>query len=227
MIKSKAIAEKKPFEWRSLFEGRMKWVTLPALCLLLAGACWWGYEKVTVMSPVEAAKSSVEEVTEFLGSERGLVRMSVERRYDYLNRTWQHYAQASPAEQQRAMQALERMTPAQRQVFAEAVAGVVKKQLLDGAKKYNSLGSAAAKNQFAQGFYKDLQQTRTKLTGGDQSAPGFDTTRVFRGMAGETPKEINSQILNNSTGSERAQAEPLVNKMAEIHKSEIQLSRGG
>jgi hypothetical protein len=224
-MKSKLKDNKKSFEWRQLFEGRMKWVTIPALCILAMGASWWGYVSVTVMKPVDASKNTVEDVVKYLGSERGLSQASVQQREAYLQKTWDYYSQASPEQQRQAMQALEQMTQAQREQFAGAVAGVVKERILKDAKKYNAMKSNAEKSQFAQQAYKDLQATRTKLTGGSAQAPGFDTTKTFRGMAPETPQEIQKQILNNSTGSERAQAEPFVNKMAEIHKSEVQMSR--
>jgi hypothetical protein len=227
MKKSRLKDKPMSFEWRKLFDGRMKWVTIPVLCVLVMGASWWGYVSVTVMKPVDAAKASVEDVANFLGNERGLNQMPVNARRDYLERTWRHYAQASPEQQRQAMQAMERMSQAQREQFAQAVAGVAKEDILKHAREYNRKRSAAEKTEYARAALNELRQTQARLTGGSSEAPGFNTAGTFRGMAPETPQEIQKQILNNSTGSERAQAEPFVNKMAEIHKSEIQLSRGG
>ena len=76
--------DREPFEWRSLFEGRRKWYTILPACLLAMGACWWGYEKLTLLPPAEASKCSVEKVAEYVGSERGLAAMSIEQREEYL-----------------------------------------------------------------------------------------------------------------------------------------------
>ena len=99
---------------------------------------------------------------------------------------------------------------------------------MDASKEYNRLSSAAQKDQFAQQFLNNIEQMRTGLTGGGGGAEGSGFNAAA-GLPKDGPKgtaAIQKALLNNTSPSERAQCEPLVNKMMEVHKNQVQLSRG-
>lgn len=219
--------QNKSFEWRSLWEGRRKWFVISPACLLLMLGGWYAYTQLTVLPPAEASKSEVKDVVGYIGDERGLIQMPVQQREQYLARTWQYYAQSSPEQRMQVAQAMQRMTPRQKEVFTQAVTGVAKKHILEGAKKYNGMKSAGDKQRFANQFYDDFNKMRNEVMGTGTMAPGMNVTTPMNDMAPTSPEGVQKAILNSTTPRERATAGGFVEKLAEVHKDKIQLSRGG
>ena len=152
---------------------------------------------------------------------------AVQQREQYLTQAWQYYGRSTPEQRLLVQQSLERMTPHQREVFAEAVGGVIKARVLQGAKTYQSMKSPGQQAQFAQQFYGNFKQMQRDLVGGGSTAPGMDVTGPLRAAAPSNPQEIHKAIVNNSTPSERATAEPFIDKLAEVHRTEIQKKVNG
>lgn len=221
---------KKTFEWRDLFAGPRKWFVIAPAILLLMGVCWWSYQQVTTIPPAEVAKgASIEEVREFISSERGIGRLSAPECEQYLARTWQYYAQAPPEQRRLAIQAVERMSPAQKQVLGNAVARVMKHRVMEAAKTYNGLSSAGQKTAFARKFMGDLRQVQSKMIGGaGPEGPGLNLGPALQEVTPTKPADIQKAVLNNTSSGERAKAEPLIEKLADVHREEInQKLQGG
>ena len=222
MAKVKSRQSQKSFEWRDLFEGPRKWFVITPACLLLVAGGWWAYVSLTALPPAEVSKgASVEEVVNYVSDPRGLIRLSVPQREQYLVRTWQAYAQSTPEQRARLMQQIDRMTPNQQRVFAEAVTGGVTHHVLEGANQYRRLRTASERQRFAQQFYNDFQKMRNEVTGAGTLAPGMNVTKPLAAVAPTKSEDLQKVLITQTTPAERAKAGPFVEKLVDIHKQEI------
>lgn len=217
----------KSFEWRDLFKGPRKWFVITPACVALIWGCWWGYRQVSTIPPPDASVAPLEEVQRFIGSPNGIGRLSPVQCEQYLAKTFQTYAQAPEAQRLQVIHTVERMTPAQKRVFGKAIAGVMKQRIMEASKTYNSLGSPAQQTAFARQFMSDLRRAQSQMIGGTggggggQAGGGLNLGPALKEVTPTSPQEIQTTIYNNTTGYERAKAEPLIEKLAEVHREEI------
>ena len=199
-----------------------------AAALLLAIGGWWSYMTFTTMPPPNISTAKAEEVAEFVGSSRGLARMSIDNREQFL---YQAYSQYADGERRTVLnRALREMSPAQQQVFTEAVVEVAKTRFLEKAKEYNKL-SPGQRLTFVDGHIREFEGMRQKLAG--VSAQDNIGAPMQKSVP-TTSDGLARAIVDRTNARQRAQAMPLFDAVAarynEIQKSaglKTQFQRGG
>lgn len=199
-----------------------------AAAVLLAIGGWWSYMTFTTITPPDIKTAKAEEVAQFVGSPRGLARMSIDNREQFLRQAYSRYATG----ESRAMlnRALREMSPAQQQVFTEAVFEVGTTRFLQKAKEFNRL-SPGQRVSFVDRQIKDFEGMRQQL-GGVSSDENFGAP--MQKSVPTTSDGIARAIVDRTNARQRAQAQPLFDAVAarwnEIQKNpgqKMAFERGG
>jgi hypothetical protein len=194
-------------------DGMKKSLLITAACIVVAGSGIWAYMTLTTISPPPPAKSTPENVTDFLGNSRGFARMPVNRRADYMADAIQRFS-SDPDSLQRFHRSLNRMTRKQREVFTDAVFDAGRVQFMDKAREYNRM-SPHNRHRFIDQTIRDFETLQSKFAG----PPGAGSLgKVFEKDMPRNTDEWMKFIVTKTSPRERAEAEDLFDALAARHK---------
>lgn len=181
-------------------------------CVVLAGAGWWGYFRFTTVPAPELAKAAPVQVVEFFGDARGLARMPVDAREQYLVSTYRQFSQGEARQQ--FIQSMNRMSSSERQVFYDAVFDITHVRVVEMAKEYNSLPMAQRGAYVDQAIQK-IEKMREELGGGSRENSVGEPLKADLPTSSDEMMKI---LVTRTSGQERADAKPFVDRMALRYK---------
>lgn len=178
-------------------------------------ACYFGYDLAMTPATPDMATAKASEIVAFVGSERGLGRLSQIEQEQFLER-WRLHVQ-EPGRDKELKECLENLDDGERKSFAEAVIRQSKRAFIDDAKQFAQLRTPEEKNKFV----------REKL---DQYAAAAQFTRniaaSFRDGAPRSQDEFQRWLLENTTAEERAIGEPYVEALKRVREIVKKEQRG-
>jgi len=189
-------------------EGMKKSLLIAAACVVVIGGGIWAYTALTTMTPPPPAKSSPENVADFLGNARGFGRMPVNRRADYMAGAIQQFS--DPDSLQRFHRSLSRMTKKQRHVFQDAIFDTGRVQFVDKAREYDRT-NPRNRQRFVDQTIRDFETMQSKFSG----PPGAGSLgKVFEKDMPSGSDEWMKFIVTKTSPRERAEAEDFFEAIA-------------
>jgi hypothetical protein len=179
-------------------------IILASAVLVIGGSVWAYYEFTTVPPPV-LEQSNSEEVVDFLGSTRGISRMPVSRRYDYLIKTYQHYSRGPHRDQ--FARRLRQMSHGQKNVLLDATFDIARVKFMDHARQYNKIRNKKQRAKFVDDAIRNFEGMRTELGGG---GPNNDFGSPFRNDMPKSSDDWMKAAMERTNPRERTQAKPFL-----------------
>lgn len=182
--------------------------------VLLALGGYWAYMTFTTMPPPNIATAEAPTVSQYLGSPRGFARLSHEGRKQFLGNMWNEFSQGNKREE--LVQAFQRMSSAERQVFIDAAFETTKVDFLAKAEEFNRLPKSKRKK-FVENLTAGMDAQRMAVAGyggqGNLAAP-------FEGAFPKTTDAMTKQLVTRTSAPERAKAQPLFDAVAAQYKEQ-------
>jgi len=181
-------------------------------CAILIGGGWWAYHSLSTVSPPKLDAAPPEELVKFLGNERGFARMSIPRREEYMYRAGERYTKGAARDE--FNRALRQMSAHERQVFLDAAFEVGKVRFMEQARDFNQLPQRQQMT-----FVNTAMQKFTRM---QRSMAGYSPSdsmgQPFKQDMPSSSDELTKTLVTRTTATERAEAQPLIDAMAERHK---------
>lgn len=187
-------------------------ILIGCACVLLLGGGWWGYFKLTTLPPPDLKAAPINDVVAFMGNERGLIRMGVDQREQYLLQAYRHYSQG-PARDQ-FIQQLNRMSPSEKQVLCDAVFDITHVKVVAAARQYNDL-PPSQRGAFVDNTIKQFDSMRNELGGGSAQN---SVAQPMKSSLPTSSDEWSKILVSRTSGQERAEAKPFVDRVAARYK---------
>lgn len=183
-------------------------IILVSVVLVIGGGAWAYYKFTTVPPPVlEKAKS--EEVVNFLGNPRGLPRMPVAQRYDYLVKTYQYYSNGPQRDE--FVRQIRQMSHGDKQVLLDATFDIARVKFMDHAKQYNKIRNKKDRAQYVDGVIRTSEGMRMELGG---ASPNSDLGSPFKNDLPKNSDEWLRIAMTRTNAAERSEAKPLIESIA-------------
>jgi len=189
--------------------------TVAGIVLISGG--WWAYLTFSTVRPpplvAGAPPEKVVEVAAYLGNSRGFGRLPVEQQEQYLVRAYQTYGQ-EPEARARYVQAIRRMSSAERAVLDNAVFEITRGHVMEHALEYSSLPPSQREAYID----KAVQQMETMRA---QIGSGGATRSLSDPLKSDLPTrtdEVMKLIYAKTSPTERAKALPFIDAMASRYK---------
>ncbi|UCD28489.1 MAG: hypothetical protein JSV03_15630 [Planctomycetota bacterium] len=183
-------------------------IVLASSVLVIGGGVWAYYTFTTVPPPV-LEKSESEEIVSFLGNSRGIARMPVNRRYDYLVQTYKRYSRGS--DRDRFVRQLRQMSRGEKQVLLNATFDIARNQVEEHSKQYNKIRSKKEREKYVDNYIRSFDNMRMELGG---AGPGTDLGSPFRNDLPQSSDEWVKIAMSRTNARERAQAKPMLEAVA-------------
>ncbi len=131
--------------------------------VVVVGGGYLLYDQITALPAPDVKNAKPEKVAKFLGHPKGLARMSVPKRKDFLIRLCQENFQ--PEKREELAQTLNQMTTTEKKVCRDAVFDVFYEEVLDGANEYRKQPTTDDKDEFVDRTLAGVYHLRDYLNG--------------------------------------------------------------
>lgn len=188
--------------------------------VLVVGAIWGWYQFTTVPPPNIAATppEQVDEIVAYMGNARGYGRLPVEQQEKFFMEAFDKYARPGGETRLRFVQAMDRWSSAEREVFNNAQFEITRKKVMEQARQYNSLPPSQRAKFIDQNLAK-MEQMRADFAGASRAE---SIGEPMKKGAPTSSDELMKILVNKTDASERAEAKPYVDAMAERVKQKQQ-----
>jgi hypothetical protein len=198
--------------------------------VLVVVLAWWAYLNFTTIAPPNLAAAKAEDapkVVDFLGSPRGMARMSVDQQEQYLVEAYRKFGQGPDRE--KFVDAMNQMSVGEREILQGAVFQIARKKVVAKAKQYSSLPPAQRAG-FIDQQIREFEQFRGEVSGvasgggggkGGGAGAGGKAPDISQPLKADLPHssdEMLKVVVSRTTAQERSQAQPYVDAMADRYK---------
>lgn len=182
--------------------------------VIVVAAGVWVFDALTAPKKPDLTVANPQQITEYLVHPRGFSRLSVPDRKQYLEQIGQYCAQPERFE---AMQsALNRLSPGERQVFADATFEVAKEEFISASDDYARTPTQQRKA-FVDQVITRMDGIKATLRGG--APPGSPS--LADTFKQDTPAKSDAwlkQIVARTSPAERTKAKPLMDDMVKRYE---------
>lgn len=184
----------------------------------------WAFEVLTAPAKPDIQTAKVPEITQFLGHPRGLARMPVAQREEFLVAVVQKYSEPNRVEEM--SRALREMAPGERETLMDATFEIGKDKFVKAAEEYVQLPKKD-RPAFLDKVIHDVENLRQRLGGAPAGGGGVGPAGVARpgpvnNLVSPFKEHIPTKsdamakmIVDRTTPSERAKAKPLMDDLAQ------------
>lgn len=181
--------------------------------LALCAAGYWAYFTFTTMSPPPVASATSDEIVAYLGNDRGLGRLPVQRREQYLVETLQRFSEGDLRRQFNA--SIGRMSQQQRDAFFNSITDIGRVRLMENARLYNDMKSSSEKAAFIDNVIRNFEGVRSGLAG----KGGLDNLgEHFKESMPSRNDEYTKFLITKLSPRERSEARGFVDDVAERYQ---------
>jgi len=199
-------------------------VSVGSLVLVVGGI--WGWYQFTTVPPPDIASTppeKVEEIVAFLGNARGYGRLPVDQQEKFFMEAFDKYARPGGETRLRFVQAMDRWSTAEREVFNNAQFEITRKHIMEQARQYNSL-PPSQRAKFVEQNLAKMEQLRADFAGASRAE---SIGEPMKKGAPTTSDELMKILVNKTDATERAEAKPYVDALAERVKQKQQQQKKG
>jgi len=183
-------------------------IVLASSALVLGGGIWAYYE-FTTMPPPDIESASPQEVATFFGSTRGLSRMPVDKRQEYLGKIYMRFSRGADRDQ--FHRSLRRMSRSEREVFLDATFDIVRVRVVENAEQYKKIRSKKERTKFIDSALINIQNMQAEIGGG---SPMNDLSSPFQKDLPKSTDEWMKIAYSRTNAAERALAKPFLEDVA-------------
>jgi len=195
-----------------LSERTKKVILISTGSVLIVVGGWWAYMTFTTVPPPALETATPDQVVSFLGNTRGLGRMPIEQRGQYLADMYTRFSEG-PARQD-LNRAFAQMSTREKQEFVDATLDVFQYHFLEQAAEYNRL-PGNQKRQFVDQMIQGFESRRRGMAG----VGGSDNMgEAFKGMMPTSTDGMMKMMVERTNTRQRAKAQPLVDELAVRYK---------
>ena len=181
--------------------------------LLLIVCAWFALNWIFAPSVPDPKAAPAEEVATFLCHKRGLARLPIPKRKQFLGETFDYYGK-NPARRDMLADMIEQMAPSERVVIREAVFEIAKEEFMIDAKQFLKLPDDK-KEEFIEKKIEAYESARNGLQG--RGATGKNIGESFMHDPG-VPSRSDAwakALVSRTSARERAMAKPYMDKLSE------------
>lgn len=186
-------------------------ISISSAALIAVGV--WAYLTFTTVPPPHLDQASVEQVTAFMVNPRGIQRMSIDDRQQYIADALRRFS--SPADRQQFHRNLARLSSSDRQVLEDATFDIARVRVMQKAREYNSL-PPSQQRQFVDSAIREFEGMRSQFSLGGPG--GQSLGDAFKGDMPKGNDEWMKYAVVKTSPRERSDAQNFVDALTAREK---------
>jgi hypothetical protein len=198
--------------------------------VLVVVAGVWAYYTFTTVAPPKLDTATAKQVVDYLGTDRGFTRLNYDNREKFMGDMWNQFGKGDNREQ--LAQAFDKMTPAEQEVFVDAVFETAKDRFLKQAVTYSDL-PVHERKEFLDTAINNLETLRLSIGGagpggGSGGVSGGGRTNIAKPFERCMPKStdgMTKMLVDRTSPRQRTKAQPLFDAIAVRYKEREQQRR--